>query len=175
MTVWLDPNARAQIEREAARQRLVETGGPLFGFAGDGDLVVIGAGGPGPRARHRPTSFRPDREAVDRAIERAHAASKQRYRYLGSWHTHPFGRATPSGRDIATARDISRDEPVDLPQPLLLIQATLPTRRTLRDSDLRAYHWSTDLDTLLAMPLTIVRDDERQYPMLDVDWDTVVR
>src|SRR5947207_723259 len=125
MTVWLDGVARVQIEREARRFRLRETGGPLFGFEDEDmdDLVVVGAGGPGPRAKHRRRLFVPDRQAVDRAIAGVHEASEGRYAFLGSWHTHPLGRPSPSPTDIATARDVAADAEADLPRPLVLIQA----------------------------------------------------
>ena len=175
MTVWLDLVARAEIEREARRFRLRETGGPLFGFDDEdsNQLVVVGAGGPGPRAKHRRRTFAPDRDAVDRAIARVHDESEGRYAFLGSWHTHPLGRPAPSPTDIATARDISADEATDLPRPLVLIQATNPLRRTLRDRDLRAWRWSILKDELEAMPLAIVRAPE--YPTLDLEWAKLVR
>jgi integrative and conjugative element protein (TIGR02256 family) len=174
VTVWLDPVARAQIEREARRFRLRETGGPLFGFDDeDSDqLVVVGAGGPGPRATHRRRLVAPDRDAVDRAIARVHNASEGRYAFLGSWHTHPLGRPAPSPTDIATARDVGADEATDLPRPLVLIQATNPLRRTLRDRDLRAWRWSILDDGLEAVPLAIVRAPT--YPTIDIEWTTAV-
>lgn len=173
MTVWLDPLARHQIEREASRRRFVETGGPLFGFEAEDDLVVIGAAGPGRKARHRPRSFRPDREAVDRAITRVLQASERRYRYLGSWHTHPFGRARPSGTDFAATRGISEEPEVLLPRPLLIIHATWPTLRTFRDRDLRAFQWMPPLSALVAIDVRVPREAERPYPVLDLDWDAV--
>jgi integrative and conjugative element protein (TIGR02256 family) len=174
VTVWLDPVARHQIEREASHRRFVETGGPLFGFEADEDVVVIGAGGPGPNARHRPRSFRPDRDAVDRAITRVQKASERRYRYLGSWHTHPFGRARPSGTDVAAARGIGEEPEVLLPRPLVVIHATWPTRRTFRDRDLRAFRWMPPLSALVPIDLRVPREGERRHPVLDLDWDTVV-
>ena len=174
MTIWLDRLARAQIERESRRHRLRETGGPLFGFDDeDSDqLVIIGAGGPSPRATHRRRLFIPDRDAVDRAIVRVHEASEGRYSFLGSWHTHPLGRPTPSPIDIATAATVATDAAADLPRPLVLIQATNPLRRTLRDRDLRAYHWEI-LEARLA-PSTLAIVDEPTYPTVDVDWEAVV-
>jgi integrative and conjugative element protein (TIGR02256 family) len=174
VTVWLDPAARHQIEREASRRRFVETGGPLFGFEADDDVVVIGVGGPGPNGRHRPRSFRPDRDAVDRAIACVHEASEGRYRFLGSWHTHPFGRPRPSGTDLLAARGISAEPEVVLPRPFVIIHATWPTRRTFRDRDLRAFRWEPALSGLVAIDVRIVREDERRHPVLDVDWDEVV-
>jgi integrative and conjugative element protein (TIGR02256 family) len=174
VTVWLDPLARHQIEREALCRRFVETGGPLFGFESDDDVVVVGAGGPGPNARHRPRSFRPDRDAVDRAIARVHDASDRRYRFLGSWHTHPFGRARPSGTDLAAARGISEEPEVLLPRPLVIIYATWPPRRTFRDRDLRAFRWMPSLSGLVAVDVRVIREPERRHPVLDLDWDALV-
>jgi integrative and conjugative element protein (TIGR02256 family) len=174
VTLWLDAVARAQIERESRRFRLRETGGPLFGFENEDTdgLVVVGAGGPGPRAKHRRRLFVPDREAVDRAIAQVHEASEGRYAFLGSWHTHPLGRPAPSPTDIATARDVADDEDADLPQPLVLIHATNPMRRTLRDRDLRAFRWRIGEALLAPVAITIV--GARTYPPVDIDWATVV-
>ncbi len=167
-TVWLDPNARRQIAREAARFRLVETGGPLFGFGEEERLTVVAAGGPGPKARHRPMSFVPDRGAVTEAIDFVWTEGERRYRYLGSWHTHPRGRPTPSGRDRQTAREMSEDEGVALARPLILIQSTWPTRRLVRDIDLRAHHWDRARDDLVPATLIDVRDAERDWPILEL-------
>ena len=174
MTTWLDVEARGQIEREARRYRLRETGGPLFGFDDEDtdQLVIVGAGGPGPRATHRRRVFIPDRAAVDRAIARVHEASDGRYAFLGSWHTHPLGRPAPSATDIATAREVAADPETDLPRPLVLIQATNPLRRTLRDRDLRAWRWSLLDDRLELAPLAVVR--EPTYPRVDLDWAAAV-
>jgi len=174
VTVWLDATARAQIEREARRFRLRETGGPLFGFEDEDmdELVIVGAGGPGPQAKHRRRLFVPDREAVDRAIARVHNASEGRYAFLGSWHTHPLGQPLPSPTDIATARDVAADDCADLPRPLVLIQATNPLRRTLRDRELRAYRWKAGDATLAPNAIAVV--PEPSYPIVDVDWATVV-
>jgi integrative and conjugative element protein (TIGR02256 family) len=174
MTVWLDRDARVQIEREARRYRLRETGGPLFGFdEPDTDqLVIVGAGGPGPGAKHRRRLFVPDRDAVDRAIACVHQASDGRYAFLGSWHTHPLGRPLPSKTDIETAEEIARDEATDLPRPLLLIQATNPLRRTLRDRYLRAYRWDAPTSRLALWPIVVV--EELTYPLPALDWATVV-
>lgn len=146
----------------------------MFGFEADDDVVIIGVGGPGPNARHRPRSFRPDREAVDRAIARVHDASERRYRYVGSWHTHPFGRAQPSSTDVAAARSISEEPEVLLPRPILVILATWPTRRTFPDRDLRTFRWYPELAALLAVEIRVMREGERQHPLLDLDWDTPV-
>jgi integrative and conjugative element protein (TIGR02256 family) len=168
-TIWLDPDARHKVTAEAKRFRFVETGGPLFGFGDDDALVIVAAGGPGPRARHRPMSFVPDRDAVERAIDHVWEAGERRFRYVGSWHTHPRGRAVPSGRDRLTARDMSRETRLALPRPLLLIQSTWPGRRVIRDSDLRAYRWDPGDERLVKGEVRLLNDEARDWEPLDVD------
>lgn len=175
MTVWLDPIARHQIQREASRRRLLETGGPLFGYESDEDAVVIGAGGPGSGARHRPRSFRPDHDAVDRAIARVREASEHRYRFLGTWHTHPLGSARPSATDVAGAKSIADEPEVLVPRPLVLIQATRPVRRTFCDRELRAFRWQPNISGLVLDEIRAIRVDDRQHPVIDLDWNEVVQ
>jgi integrative and conjugative element protein (TIGR02256 family) len=165
-TIWLDPDARRKIAYEAKRFRFQETGGPLFGFGDDDSLVVVAVGGPGPRARHRPMSFVPDREAVERAIDQVWAAGERRYRYVGSWHTHPRGRPTPSRRDRQTAREMSPDAGLNLPRPLIMIQSTWPGRRIIRDRDLRAHHYDPVRADLVPALVRSIPEDER-------DWDPI--
>ena len=174
MTVWLDPVARGVMELEASRRRFLETGGPLFGYSAEGGVVVVGAGGPGPKARHRLRSFAPDHGAVDRAITVVHEASQQRYRYLGSWHTHPMGRPSPSSIDVAAAQAMSEEASVILPQPLLIIQASRPLLRTYSDSNLRAYRWRDASVGLALEKIRVLRSDERRHEVLSVDWDGLV-
>jgi len=113
-------------------------------------------------------SFSPDPDAVRRAIDYVWEAGDQRYRYLGSWHTHPRGRAVPSGRDRATAREMAEAEDLLLPRPLILIQSAWPGRRVIRDSDLRGYRWNPAEDDLVEGALHTLADSERQWPLLEV-------
>ena len=114
-------------------------------------------------------SFVPDREAVERAIDRVWELGERRYRYLGSWHTHPRGRATPSRRDRLTAREMSEDTGLNLPHPLILIQSTWPGRRIVRDRDLRAFHYDplrADLELALVRSAT---EGERDWDPIELD------
>lgn len=167
--MWLDLDARRKITSEATRYRFVETGGPLFGFGDEEALVVVAAGGPGPRARHRPMSFVPDRRAVEQAIDRVWEEGEQRYRYLGSWHTHPRGRAVPSHRDRATAGEMSSDQGLDLARPLILIQSTWPGRRVIRDSDLRGYRWDVRGEDLADAVICLLPDEARDWRPIALD------
>jgi hypothetical protein len=113
-------------------------------------------------------SFSPDRDAVKRAIDYVWETGQRRYRYLGSWHTHPLGRAIPSGRDRATAREMSEDDELLLPEPLILIQSTWPGRRVVRSTDLRGYKWDGESRDLLGVPLRTLTEDERPWPLLEI-------
>jgi len=160
MKAWLDVMAKDIIETEAKRRHFVETGGPLFGYFCEepDELVIVAAFGPGPRAKHRPRSLVPDRAATELVITDVHERSQGRYRYIGSWHTHPFGLARPSAIDSTTAGDISAQESVALEQPLLLIQATRPTPRMVRIGRLRAFQWNATSRSLDPVELLEVVD-----------------
>ena len=167
-TVWLDDRAAAVIQSEAAARPRVETGGALFGFGADDELVVACAYGPGPRAKHRRSSFEPHRATTDALIRAVWLASDRRYRYLGSWHTHPGGSARPSGTDLQTTESVAKDSAVRLPRPLVLIQATRLTPGAAAMAELRAWHWSTGSEWLLPCDLEPTRLQERMCPTVAV-------
>lgn len=175
MTIWIADDTRCQIAREATRRRVRETGGPLFGYADGEDVVLVGAGGPGPRARHRISSFRPDHDAVDRAIQRVATASDRRFRYQGSWHTHPLGRPSPSPTDITGVQSIREEPGVGLDRPVLIILRVSPLRRTISDRDMRAYRWSLAEDSLACEEICLIHPEDVPYEPLTLDWDAVVR
>lgn len=144
-TVWLDPDAGALIEEEAVRWNLRETGGPLFGYEACGELVITRACPPGPAAIHLPWLYRPDKQAVQDAIDRFAVDS---VRWIGSWHTHPLGRARPSLLDRRTAGKIAAERRVHCPRPLMLIQTTRLTRAGVRAEQLCAFRWSGEAEDL---------------------------
>ena len=126
----------------------------IFGYEGNGGVVVVCAFGPGARAKHRPRSFEPHRQTTDARIRRVWAASEQRYRFLGSWHTHPRGRAAPSTRDVRTASEMAEQDDLRLPAPLLVIQATRGIREVAL-AELRAWRWAADVGGLAEMEIRL--------------------
>jgi integrative and conjugative element protein (TIGR02256 family) len=148
-TIWLDKRARALIEREACLRPRVESGGALFGWEAGEGIVIACAYGPGPRARHRGTTFEPHPATTDRLIEAVHHATEGRYRYLGSWHSHPNGRARPSGTDLATTAAVADEPDVRLPSPVVIIQATRRPQAVAVAGELRAWRWDVSEDWLL--------------------------
>ena len=166
MTVLLDARARQALERESRRRRLMETGGALFGFD-DGDNVVVAcAYPPGPHARHRRASFEPNRPTTDALMRAVRKDSDRRFRFLGSWHTHPGGAAVPSGRDATTAAEIATDTDVRLPRPLVLIQATRPRPRGANLAELAAWRFDPWAGRLASAAIEAVQLDERWCPVV---------
>lgn len=161
--VWLDRRAREVIEREAARRLLRETGGALFGYEANEGVAVVCAFGPGPHARHDFRSFEPHPETTRRLIASVRDASDGRYRFLGSWHTHPGGRPAPSLADEQTAAELSDQPGLLLPHPLLLIQATRIERRKARLRGLRAWRYS-ERRQLVATDVVPVEIKDRHCP-----------
>jgi integrative and conjugative element protein (TIGR02256 family) len=167
-TIWLDNRARALIEYEACLRPRVESGGALFGWEAGDDTVIACAYGPGPRARHRATTFEPHPATTDRLIDAVHHATEGRYRYLGSWHSHPNGSARPSGTDVATTAAVADEPEVRLPSPVLIIQATRRTPTATVAHELRAWRWDLDQDWLLPAAVKAVELDGPSCPSVEL-------
>jgi integrative and conjugative element protein (TIGR02256 family) len=166
MTVLLDTRARAAITAEASRRRTRETGGALFGFVDGDDEIVACAYGPGPRARHRRASFEPHRSTTEQIMHAVRDASRQRFRFLGSWHTHPDGLAIPSDRDAATAGEIAADPAVLLPAPLVLIQATRRCARGATATKLAAWRWDRNAGRLACDAIEAIELEHHWCPVV---------
>ena len=168
MTVLIDTRAREAIADVARRRRRCETGGALFGFVDGENVIVACAYGPGSRARHRPASFEPHRPTTEAIMRAVREESSRRFRFLGSWHTHPGGVAAPSGRDTATAAEIADDGAVLLPSPLLLIQATRRVGRGAEPTDLAAWRWDAVARALRRDALELTELEERWCPVVTI-------
>lgn len=107
----------------------IETGGELFGFwTPEGVPVVLYAVGPGPKARHRATSFVQDLDYVDHyEVEMCLAT---RLQHIGQWHSHhQLDLARPSGGDVASMlRGVGKP---GFPRMLLCIANCTPIRTTV--------------------------------------------
>ena len=110
------------ITRAARRRYPRETGGILMGrWLSGGRALVTAVIGPGPKAQHGRTSFEPDQNWQEREVARLYKRSGRIWNYLGDWHTHPDGSATPSDQDVAVARGIARASRARCPAPVMLI------------------------------------------------------
>jgi integrative and conjugative element protein (TIGR02256 family) len=151
--VWLPEPARALMEKDALKWSPRETGGPLFGYERYGELTVTRACLPGPAATHLPMLYRPDRRAVQRAIDEVYEESDGHERWIGSWHTHPLGRAQPSWVDQRTAGRISAEDKVRCQAPLMAIQTTRGIGSSQRPGPLGFFRW--DPETRELEPVTV--------------------
>jgi integrative and conjugative element protein (TIGR02256 family) len=105
--VVISERVLADLFGEAEAQMPRETGGVLIGHWESPTVVYVrDAIGPGPRARHTRTSFRPDYDFQEAEIARIYEESGRVTTYLGDWHSHPGGIAALSERDEATLRRI---------------------------------------------------------------------
>jgi integrative and conjugative element protein (TIGR02256 family) len=166
--VWLDERAKAVIEGETLKRPRVETGGALFGFGSDYELVIVCAYGPGPRAKHRRSTFEPHPQTTDALIRAVWNSSDRRYRYLGSWHSHPGGIARPSGPDVQTTERVANDPTVRLSRPLVLIQATRLSASQRLLAELRGWHWSSEQAWLMPCELEPTWLEERLCPTVGI-------
>ena len=98
-----------------------ETGGLLVGrYTDDHTFAVVTEVLPAPiDSRAGPTWFIRGVEGLTSELGRRWKLG-QGY-YLGEWHYHPGGKATPSSRDIDQMRSISASEQYACPEPVLLI------------------------------------------------------
>lgn len=153
------------MEREAIGRRLFETGGALFGWEHDGELVIACASGPGRYAKHRPRRFESHPPTTAAAMRAVAKSSEGRYGYIGSWHTHPCGAAAPSRLDSRTARDLAEQEDLRVPRPLLLIVATRCRSRPVRVREIRAWRWQPFRAVLEPVEVLSCELPERHCPI----------
>ena len=106
---------------------VLETGGILLGHNHSDGCTILVAGEPGPNAvRHR-RAFSRDRahaEGLANAAWAEHQAT-----WVGEWHTHPEGLATPSEIDLASYLDHLNDPDLGFEYFISLIVALLPAEQ----------------------------------------------
>lgn len=124
MTTWVDDAIRETIQCLARVRPALETGGAAYGWRDGDDVVIAYVSGPGRRGIRRRSSFELDPRDSMRASREVHDTSEGRYRFVGTWHTHPGGTASPSSVDTRAALQLASDAQLELPEPTLLIAST---------------------------------------------------
>lgn len=120
--LWISQRVFARMVSDAAHWAPCETGGILLGYEADnGEAVVTGIIGPGPRARHGRFRFKPDAEYQQAELAAHYALTDGRETYLGDWHTHPTGSAAPSLLDRRTLARIARTPSSRTTRPIMVI------------------------------------------------------
>lgn len=120
--VWFAADALSDMVDEVARRLPVETGGLLVGYEdASGAAVVTAVVGPGPRAVHGGTRFRPDTEFQQNRLAVLYEESGRIHGYLGDWHSHPNGMVAPSRRDRRVLSRIGRKAAARAPRAVMAI------------------------------------------------------
>lgn len=124
----LDPQAWGRMKEEATAKAPYETGGILFGYwiRPRVEVAVTKVIGPGPKAVHERSLFRPDAEYQEGELERLFYEFKCSQTYLGDWHTHPGGVPRLSSLDLRTLRKIAWHKPARAPRPLMGVMSGDP-------------------------------------------------
>lgn len=120
--LWIPRRVFSRMVANATQWAPYETGGMLLGYEADnGEAVVTEVIGPGPTARHGRFRFKPDADFQQAELETHYLKTNGRETYLGDWHTHPAGNATPSLLDKRTLARIACTPSSGTAKPIMAI------------------------------------------------------
>lgn len=140
MNVVLGLGVASVIAAEAAASRDgLETGGILLGHDDGAELVVTLAGGPGPTADRKPTTFVRDLAHAQGLGDEAYTTDGSVW--IGEWHTHPGGLQIPSKTDMATYDALLADDGLGFERILTLIVVPCPAHGW---AETLVYPWLVD-------------------------------
>lgn len=122
--VWIKNSVVQFIIDQAKHWGNLETGGILAGYVSGGDIVVTQIVGPGPKAKHTASSFKPDSKYHSERIAEIYERSNREDTYLGDWHTHPNARSYLSPKDKETLVRIGNYKKARMPSPIMLVLGT---------------------------------------------------
>jgi len=144
--VIVNAKCLSAIKDESRKAKGVETGGPLVGYVQEDReaLVVVDAGGPGPRARFEPFSVTIDGAFAQRFCDDCYNESNGRFDYVGDWHKHPGLSLNPSKHDIEAIKAMAEFEQSPTKFPISLIFSTWLRR-------FRVFVWD-GTDSLVRIP-----------------------
>ena len=130
-TLILPRTILVDLVRDAVMFAPNETGGILMGSSERLSRVEVRTMvGSGPEAIHERTTFEPDQRWQESEIERLWRRDPT-LEYLGDWHSHPGGGASPSRRDRAVLDLIASSPAARCPRPIMLIIAVAANRLEL--------------------------------------------
>ena len=125
VTVEIHPDALATMSEQVRIGGTdLETGGILLGYNHHDRCTVLVAGDPGPNAVRQPRAFSRDRVHAEGLADAAWA--ERQAIWVGEWHTHPEGLATPSDIDLASYLGHLSDPDLGFDYFISLIIALLP-------------------------------------------------
>lgn len=120
---WILRQVLEQIQYEAESKAPLETGGLLVGYcsADNSQVVVTGMVGPGPRAKHRKWTYKPDYSFHREEIRNIFYENDGVITYLGDWHSHPENSSHLSFLDKRALRNIACFQGNYISCPVMLV------------------------------------------------------
>jgi integrative and conjugative element protein (TIGR02256 family) len=126
-TLWMVERGWTTIMQLVQKHFPLEVGGVLVGYQPDErSVVVTDVIGPGPRAKHRRSTFRPDHAHQQEQLDARYRQSNGVEVYLGDWHSHPNGFDGPSRKDLRVLRRIAETEEAQMRNPIMIVVAGGP-------------------------------------------------
>jgi integrative and conjugative element protein (TIGR02256 family) len=126
--IFIKPAVLAIVKQEMAKASATETGGVLVGYLHNGELVVTGASGPGPRAKLEKYGVLIDGKYAQRFCDQARRSSSGRDDYVGDWHCHPGRSLKPSHWDHDAMATMAEFGASPTTQPVSLIWSKVSGR-----------------------------------------------
>lgn len=137
-------------------ERPWEVGGWLLGYRTRDDASVVVTHGTPPAARGTAFGITISGKGHRHRFDEAWASSNGHVTFLGDWHTHPGGLATPSRTDHGAMRQLAEDSDYGTPEPLIAI-VSVPRLDRTHDIDIAFYLRRTD-GQVLEMEVTGFED-----------------
>jgi integrative and conjugative element protein (TIGR02256 family) len=130
-----------------------EVGGWLLGFWTEGRAAVVVTHGTPPAFRGSALGITISGKGHRRRFDEAWARSGGHVTFLGDWHTHPGGPATPSGTDRKAMRQLAEDADYGTPEPVIAI-ASVPRFDRSKDAQVAFYLRRMDGEVITLVPTT---------------------
>lgn len=125
--IFINQTVLDKIRQEVHLVKLKETGGPLVGYISeDNALVVVDAGGPGPKAKFSFFNITIDGEHAQFFCDKVYRESEGLYDYVGDWHRHMCFSLSPSTDDVNAMIKIASFEYCPVKNPISLIYRRFP-------------------------------------------------
>lgn len=120
---WIQKLVLERILHEAVSKFPLETGGLLIGYCAgdDNDAIILDMVGPGPNAKHRRWTYRPDYSFHREECDRIFKEREGMLTYLGDWHSHPGSIPYLSFLDKRALRNIARYPDNYMDRPIMLV------------------------------------------------------
>lgn len=109
---------------DALPTRPWEIGGWLIGYWTTDRAAVVVTHATRPAVRGTPFGIEISAKGHRRRFDEIYDQTGGRATFLGDWHTHPGGGASPSGTDRTALKQLATDPDYDTPEPVIAIVST---------------------------------------------------